>query len=354
MVEFHGWLLPVQYEPGILAEHRHTRTAASVFDTSYMGQFAVRGQDAARELARLLTRDPRGLEVGRAFYTHMLNENGGIIDDTILMRLGPSDFLLVTNAGPRKRDFAWLRNHLYGKVELIEESNGCGKIDVQGPRSAEILAPLLDFDLAAVPYFGVRRASLCEAECVVSRTGYTGELGYELMIPNPNLVAVYEMIMEAEGVLPAGLGARDSLRLEMSYPLHGQDIHPDADPLEADLERFISLDHDYVGAATLRDRLAEGLKRRLVAFQAESRRRTHTGDPIFADEKRVGEVTSGGFSPTLEASSGLGYVAIEHAEPGTALTVRTERADVPVTVHAKPLYTGGTARTAHPPTEARR
>ncbi len=344
MVAFHGWLLPVQYA-GIGAEHEHTRTAVSAFDTSYMGQFAIRGEDAPTELARLLTRDPRTLKVGRAFYCHMLNENGGIVDDMILMRLGPMDFVLVVNAGPRKTDFVWLRNHLYGDVELIDQSNSWGKIDVQGPKSLEAVQPLLDIDVAALPYFGCARARICEADCVVSRTGYTGELGYEMMIPNPNVAGAYELLMGADGILPAGLGARDILRLEMSYPLHGQDIHPDADPLEADLRRFISLEHNYVGAATLRDRLAEGLTRKLVAFKSDSRRKTHTGDPILAGDTQIGAVTSGGFSPSLQASIGLGYVAMAHAEPGTRLAVRTKRADVPVSVAEKPLYTGGTCRT---------
>ena len=344
IVDFHGWELPVQYE-GVLAEHKHCRSAASVFDTSHMGQFLVGGAEVARELARVCTQDAKALAVGRCRYGFLLREDGGILDDTILMRLDEGEFLLVVNAGTADADLEWLIGCLPGSVAVSDLSNqGWSKIDLQGPKSLEALAPLAEADLGAMPYFSALRTRCGERECIVSRTGYTGELGYEIMAPDEDLEAIFDALLEHPDVRPAGLGARDSLRLEMGYPLYGQDLTPECNPLEAGLEAFVGLKRTFIGAPRLRVLDEMGLSRRLVAFEAATRRRANPGNVVFWGEKEVGVVTSGGFSPSLEKSIGLAYVLPELAEPGRELIADTGRAQLHLTVREKPLYKNGTCR----------
>jgi len=344
MVDFHGWLLPVQYE-GILAEHRHCRRAACLFDTSHMGQIMIKAGDPAA-INKVTTQDATSLRPGRARYGLLLNEAGGIIDDTILMRLDEREFLLVVNAATAEGDFRWVSGHLAGPAEVVNQSAaGWAKIDLQGPAAAKVLAPLTDADLKELKYFGVTRTKVCGRPCILSRTGYTGELGYEIFAPGQGVTSIFEELLDDERVAPAGLGARDSLRLEMCYALHGRDIGPDTNPVEADLEFFLKGEHDYIGAEALRRIQSEGTSRRLAAFAADSRRRAEGGNDILHDGKAVGKVTSAAFSPSLNVSIGMGYVPPDLAQPGTKLTVRTARAEIPVTVEAKPIYTQGTCRT---------
>jgi aminomethyltransferase len=355
IIDFHGWLLPVQYE-GILAEHRRCRTAAAVFDTGHMGQFAVTGPEAAARLAGVLTQDTAGLPVGRCRYGFMLNEDGGIIDDTVVMRLAPDELLLVVNAGPLKGDFQWLSLKLAGqsghrdcygiegKVLVEDLSRRRSKLDLQGPASLEVLQPLVDADLKALGYFHAARAACCGRPIVLSRTGYTGELGYELFVEQADAGTIFEALLANPLVGPAGLGARDLLRLEMCYPLHGQDISPGTNPLEADLGQFVDPRREFIGSGAVARVAASGASRRLVGFRGESRRRAETRQAIRLAGRGVGAVTSGGFSPSLRCSIGLGYVAAEHSAVGTKLTVAGDRGEIPVEIAAKPLYKNGTCR----------
>ena len=344
VIDFHGWLLPVQYE-GVLAEHRHCRSAAVVFDTSHMGQFLIQGPAVAAALSAICTQNAQALPAGRCRYGFLLNERGGILDDTILMRLGEDEFLLVVNAGTLADDLRWLQSHLFADVELTDLSAAAwGKIDLQGPASFDVLSPLVDTDLTRLPYFGVTRA-VCEGRSVtLSRTGYTGELGYEIMAAGDDLGAVFDRLVAAEAVRPAGLGARDSLRLEMGYPLYGQDISPEYNPHAAGLVQFVSGDHEFLGSAALRAAAQTAPTRTLAAFKAASRRRANPGNEILRDGEAVGVVTSGAFSPSLDVSIAMGYVRTDLAEPGTELTVQTDRAEMPVIVGEMPLYRQGTCR----------
>jgi len=345
IVEFGDWLLPVQYR-GVLAEHGHCRQAAAVFDTSHMGQFLLRGPDAAAQMAHVGTQDAVALPVGRCRYGFLLDDAAGVIDDTILMRLAEEEFLLVVNAGTAAGDFQWVRGHLAGEVELVNRSaEGWGKVDLQGPRSAKVLGALVDVDLRELGYFGVARGRCCGGECVLSRTGYTGELGYEVMAAAADLPEIFDRLLAEEAVEPAGLGARDSLRLEMCYPLYGHELSTEHNPIEADLARFVRPDREFVGAAKLRDVARAGPRRKLIAFRSASRRRTNGGNPILSDGRPVGTVTSGAFSPSLEVSIGMGYVEADLARPGREMLVNTGRVELPVTICDKPLYTGGTCRT---------
>ena len=343
MVDFHGWFLPVQYE-GVLAEHRRCRRSAALFDTSHMGQIRICPPDPDR-LNRITTQDAAALSPGRCRYGFLLNERGGILDDTILMRLGERDFLLVVNAGAAVRDLEWIRSHLGEDVVGDQSAEGWSKIDLQGPSSAEVLSPLAEIDLSELGYFHVAGGCVCGCQCILSRTGYTGELGYEIFAPDDGIATIFQGLLADPRVGPAGLGARDSLRLEMCYPLYGQDIDEDTNPVEADLGVFLREEHEHIGAAALKEIAAAGAKRKLVAFVAGTRRRTQHGDDICCEGRIVGKVTSGAFSPTLNVSIGMGYVPPDLSAPGTELTVRAARAEVPVTVAEKPLYKEGTCRT---------
>lgn len=344
MVEFGGYLLPVQYA-GVLAEHRHCRTAAALFDISHMGQFLLRGADAAEQLAKLLTQNAAALDVGRDRYGFLLNAEAGVLDDCILMRLDDEEFLLVVNAATAADDREWVQSHLSGAVELVNLSaEGWGKIDLQGPRAADVLAPLADFDLRALQYFRCRRGRLDGRDCIISRTGYTGELGYEIMTAGEDVPALWDRLLDDDDVAPAGLGARDSLRLEMCLPLYGHELSRDRTPLEANLTAFVG-DHEFIGADVLRDRARSGPDETLVAFRCDGRRQPRPGNAIRHGDRQVGTVTSGAFSPMLEVAIGMGYVQPDAADDGTELMIDTGRAELAATVAPKPLYAQGTART---------
>jgi len=348
VVDFTGWMLPVQYE-GVLAEHKQCRTSAVAFDTSHMGQFLVRGPDAATQLDKVGTQNAGDLPLGACRYGFLLNPDAGIIDDTVLMRLGYDEFLLVVNAGTAAGDFIWLTEHISGAVKLSDRlSRGWGKIDLQGPLSARVLQPMVNIDLTSLGYFRVSRGECCGRKCIISRSGYTGELGYEIMAPGDDLQAIFDELLGLDEVKPAGLGARDSLRLEMGYPLYGHELSPDHNPIEAGFGGFVESGRDFIGSLAI-DTLKEiPGPRKLVAFCAETRRRTNPGDVILWDGQPVGEVTSGAFSPSLETSIGMGYVRSELAEPGRRLVVNTGRAELTVTTTKRPLYQNGTCRTPNP------
>jgi len=345
MVDFHGWELPVQYE-GILAEHRHCRQAACLFDTSHMGQLLIRA--APEALGRVTSQNAAALAVGRGRYGFLLDEEGRILDDTILMRLDEEGFLLVVNAATAEADYAWVREHLAGGMVMAQHEQGVGKLDLQGPLSAQVLAPHTDADLRPLAYFANTPARVCGHDCLLSRTGYTGELGYEIYAPGDAIVAIFRELAADERVRPAGLGARDSLRLEMGFPLYGQDIDAGTTPFEAGLEGFVPLDHGFIGAEALGRLAAEPPTRRLVAFAAEGRQRAKAGGELRRGGRPVGVVTSAAFSPSLEVSIGMGYVAPELAEPGCVLAAETLRKELSVRVAERPLYPHGTCRTRKP------
>jgi aminomethyltransferase len=343
MVDFMGWKLPVQYE-GILAEHDQCRNSACLFDTGHMGQIHLAGEHAAEDLSKVLTQNARALPVGRSKYGLMLHEDGGIMDDTILMRLGPYEFLLVVNAGPLIDDLRRVLQHCSSDTRVVDQTQTWAKLDLQGPAAFAVLDDLVDIDLSGLGYFSATPGNICDLRCVISRTGYTGELGYEIFIPLQNAVGVWRALVGDDRVKPAGLGARDLLRLEMCYPLYGQDATRETTPLEADLDGFIKLDHDFIGAEALEQRMARGAEKKLVAFVGDSRRRPPQHAEIHHKGQRVGEVTSGAYSPSLGCSIGMGYVPTELAEPGNEMTIVTDRFELEITLAQKPLYRDGTCR----------
>ena len=346
IVDFGGFLLPVQYT-SVLEEHRHCRTAASVFDCSHMGQYLIQGESAAEALAAVCTQDAVKLRPGRCKYGFLLDDDGGVIDDTILMRLADNEFLLVVNAGGRDSDYEWIESRLPSQlpVELTHLSQqGYAKIDVQGPQSLEVLSPLCETDPSALKYFAIHRNKIAGHDCFLSRTGYTGELGYEIMGPGDAVSAIFDAVLDNSITQPAGLGARDSLRLEMGYPLYGHELSRQIGPIHAGLEFFLDTSRDFIGVEVLRNLEAAPPAQSIVFFKSATRRRAQEGNGVLCDGNPVGTVTSGAFSPSLEVSIGAALIDSGCTAVGTKLQIDTGRAKFDVEVADRPLYQDGTAR----------
>ncbi|MBI5834459.1 MAG: glycine cleavage system aminomethyltransferase GcvT [Armatimonadetes bacterium] len=349
MVGFGGWSMPVQYA-GIVAEHRGARAAAGLFDVSHMGEFIVEGPGALGLLQHALTNDYASLAVGRARYSLMCAEDGGIIDDLIVSREGEDRYLIVVNAGNIDGDFAWLSSLAGDDVTLTNVSDEWALLAVQGPRSADILAGLLsDGDATAVRalrYYAIHRCPLLGVPVVISRTGYTGDLGFEVFVPADSAVTVWDGLLAggaAQGLVPVGLGARDTLRLEAGFCLHGHDISPARNPIEANLGRFVKFDKPaFVGRDALAAVSDAGCAERLVGLSVTERGVVRDGCAVVHDGQPVGLVTSGTYSPLLERSIALAYVRADLTEVGTALAVDVRGRALPCMVSALPFYKPGT------------
>jgi aminomethyltransferase len=326
MVPFAGWEMPVQYE-GVIPEHRAVRTDAGVFDVSHMGQIDVEGPHAFELLQSLLSNDLAKLDDGGAQYTLLTNEQGGIVDDLIAYRLGPYHFLLVVNAGNRDAAFAWIKEREIRGSEVRDVSDEYALLAVQGPRSLERLG------LPEAKPFTHAMGEVDGIEVMVNRTGYTGEQGVELMVPAEDAEALWDAVV-ARGVVPCGLGARDTLRLEVCYPLHGNDITEETDAVSAGLAWTCALDKTFTGVEELRRIKEEGPERKLVAFVMDEKAIPRQGMPIAGG----GEVTSGTHSPMLDRGIGMGYVPAAAATTGAELTIDVRGKERRATVVPKPIY----------------
>ena len=326
MVPFAGWEMPVQYE-GVIQEHRAVRKDAGVFDVSHMGEIEVEGPRAHDLLQSLLSNDLDRIGVGAAQYTLLTNERGGIIDDLIVYRLDEFRYLLIVNASNREADYEWLKNREHRGSDVRDVSDEYALLAVQGPRAIERLG------LPPAKSFTFDMAEIDGIEVMVNRTGYTGEDGCELMAMADDAVALWDAVL-ARSVVPCGLGARDTLRLEVCFPLHGNDITPDSDPISAGLGWACALDTDFTGVEELRQIKEAGPERKLVAFVMSERAIPRQGMPIEGG----GEVTSGTHSPMLDQGIGLGYVPAEHAAPGTELTIDVRGRPRSAGVVKKPIY----------------
>ena len=309
MVSFAGWEMPVQYG-GVIPEHKAVRTDAGVFDVSHMGEIDVEGPRAHELLQSLLSNDLDRLEPGQAQYTLLTNERGGIIDDLIAYRLDRYHYLLVVNASNRDADFRWIKEREISGSEVRDVSDEYALLAVQGPNAIPKLGlpPAKAFTFAEETIDGV--------ECMVNRTGYTGEDGCEILCMAEDAGALWDAVL-ARGVVPCGLGARDTLRLEASLPLHGNDITPDTDAISAGLGWTCKLDKEFTGAQTLREIKERGPERKLVSFVMEEKAIPRQGMPIEGG----GEVTSGTHSPMLDVGIGMGYGPAAQASAGTGLTI---------------------------------
>ncbi len=333
IVPFAGWEMPVQYA-GILDEARAVRTRAGLFDVSHMGRVDIRGPGAGSFLGRILSVDVQALRTGSARYNLICNLEGGIIDDCIVYRLGDERYLLVPNASNTAAVLEWLAEWAPpdGRVRIDDVTSASAMIAHQGPQAVEMLSHLTSTEVAAVRRFSAVEATIAGAEALLARTGYTGEDGFELVIPGGAAPEVWAALMD-RGAVPCGLGARDVLRLEAGLLLHGNDMDASVNPYEAGLARFVDPDREeYAAGEALRRIRDRGPARELVGFRMRSRRIPRHGYPITDGGRQIGEVTSGGYSPTLDTSVGLGYVPTGRSPVGARLSIdlrgRLEDADV--------------------------
>jgi aminomethyltransferase len=326
LVPFAGWEMPVQYE-GVIPEHRAVRTDAGAFDVSHMGEFTVEGRGAREFLQSVLSNDLDRIEPGKAQYTLLTNEQGGIVDDLIVYELVPERFLLIVNASNREPDLAWLVERQPDGVGLSDVSDDYALIAVQGPRSLERLG------LLEAPAFTFAEGQIDGVACTVNRTGYTGEQGVELLVEAGAAAELWDRVLE-RGAVPCGLGARDTLRLEVCYPLHGNDITPETDAISAGLGWVCALDKDFTGAEELRRIKEAGPEQKLAAFVMEEAGIPRQGMRIAEG----GEVTSGSHSPMLGVGIGMGYVGAKCARPGSELTIDVRGRPRKARVVEKPIY----------------
>ena len=352
MVPFAGWLMPVQYT-SIVEEHQAVRHNVGVFDISHMGQFIVAvtrssqkigGEGAAATwLNRMLTNNVDKLDVGMGQYTFLLNDRGGIIDDLIVYRIDEQKYLLVVNAARADEDFAWLQNHLREDISLTSRSADFGAVAIQGPRTDELFHALFGKDIELPARNHIVDVSFNATNVSVARTGYTGEDGIEVFFLAKDAVKFLTAVLERGkplGIKPCGLGARDTLRLEMCYPLNGSDLSPERNPIEAGLGFFVDLAKpDFVGRDALLKTKESGPREKLVPFRMKEKGpppRPHYA--VFRTGGRIGEVTSGTLSPSLNWGIGMAYVSSAHAKIGTEIDIEIRAQKFPATVEKKPLY----------------
>jgi aminomethyltransferase len=329
MVPFSGWEMPVQYA-GVIPEHLAVRTDCGVFDVSHMGEIEVEGPRARELLQGLLANDLDRIGPGQAQYTLLTNERGGIVDDLIVYELEPLRFLLIVNAANKDTDFRWLKERELPGSDVRDVSEQYALLAVQGPRAIERLG------LDPAPAFTFAAGEIDGVECLVARTGYTGEEGVELLVMAEDAVQLWDAVL-ARRAAPCGLGARDTLRLEVCFPLHGNDITPETDAISAGLGWVCALDKEFTGVEELRRVKEDGPQRRLVAFVMDERAVPRAGMPVEGG----GEVTSGTHSPMLEQGIGLAYVPTERSKPGTEITIDVRGKPRQAHVVKKPIYRRG-------------
>jgi aminomethyltransferase len=342
LIDFAGWEMPVQYR-GILEEHRAVRERAGLFDLSHMGELFVEGPEAGRALAYALVTNPPALAEGRAHYSMIVAPNGGVLDDLIVYRLGDERYLVVANASNAQLVSDLLAERLEGfKAVLDDRSLATALVAIQGPRALDILRPLTDVDLDGLRYYAIADGSVAGIPALVARTGYTGEDGFEVFVDTGRAVELWDALMAAgqPDLLPIGLGARDTLRLEAGMPLYGNELDASTNPFEAGLGRVVKLDKpdDFVGRAALERVARDGVERKLVGLVVRGRGIARHGYPIRSGEAVTGAITSGTQSPTLGEPIAMGYVATAHAEPGTMLDVEIRGQPVPAQVVPLPFY----------------
>lgn len=349
MVSFAGWEMPVQYA-GLMEEHQAVRTRAGLFDVSHMGEVLIEGPHALAAVQRLITNDARPLAVGQGLYTPMCNPAGGINDDLILFRTDDNVYLLVVNAGTRAKDLAWIQEHAAPAV-VRDISDEVALLALQGPTAEAVLDAASGARLAdLLPFHRTEGIAVQGVSVTVARTGYTGEDGFEISSAWDAAPRVWEALFNAgraHGLVPVGLGARDTLRLEAGMMLYGQDIDETTSPLEAPLAWTVKFDkEEFIGRPALERQRKEGVARRLVGFEAEGRAIPRHGCEISAAGERAGTVTSGTFSPSLRRPIGLGYVPRAASARGTGLEIEVRGSPVPARVVRLPFY-----RRAQGPTE---
>jgi len=334
-IGFCGWEMPVQYE-GILKEHEACRNSAAIFDTSHMGEFFFEGNLLFSGINNAITVDVLQLPIGKCKYGFLLNKNGGIIDDLIVYKAAEDRLMFVVNASRIDVDFKTINDQLENGV-FTNASEQTSKLDIQGPKAKEILQELISFDLDELGFFSFCETDIMSSFALVSRTGYTGELGYELYVDNKTAPALWDKLVK-RGAIPAGLGARDVLRLEMGYSLYGQELDENTTPIEAGVGFFIKYDKHFTGKDALLKQKKEGAPKKSVAFKTNSKRAPRHGMEIHQNGQKIGVVTSGTFSPSVQSGIGIASVNAKLYDKEAPLELNTGRKNIPITIEKLPFY----------------
>ena len=354
MIQFAGWQMPLQYT-SISEEHRWVRESAGLFDLSHMGEIRLRGKGAFHLAQRLITNDLAPLKRREMLYSPMCNSSGGIVDDLLVFRTGQEEFLLVVNAANTEKDYVWIEKQSRGEVKVKNLTDEISLIALQGPRAEEILTERTDVNLSQLLYYHFTQAKVEGVSTLLSRTGYTGEDGFELYLASqeaPKLWNAFLQVGKRYGLKPIGLGARDTLRLEMGYRLYGNDIDETTSPFEAALDWTVKLNKgDFIGREALEKQKKEGIRRKLIGFQMESRIAPRKGYSLSVQGRKIGEVTSGSFSPTLQKGIGLGYVTPQYACPNTSIFVAIRGENYPARIVPLPFLKPRIKRISRPCTQ---
>lgn len=343
IIDFGGWALPVQYS-GILDEHEAVRTRAGLFDVSHMGEITVKGPDALANIQKWITNDASKLANGQALYSPICHEDGGTVDDLLVYKKADDDYLLVVNAANIEKDYEHVKKYSFGNVEIVNVSADVAQLALQGPLAEQVLQKLTSADLSQIKYFWfLENADVAGVNSLISRTGYTGEDGFEIYCDAKDAAKLWAAILEAgkeDGVLPIGLGARDTLRFEARLPLYGQEITDTISPLEAGLGFFVKLDkeEDFLGKDALKKQKEEGLKRKLVGFEMIERGIPRSHYEIQVDGRTIGECTTGTMGPTVKKNIGLGLIETEYAKIGQELDVIIRGKAVKAVIIKTPFY----------------
>lgn len=342
-IDFGGWELPVQFT-SITQEHEAVRTKAGLFDVSHMGEVEVKGKGSLYYLQRMTTNDVSKLEVGQAQYSAMCYPDGGTVDDLLVYKFADDHYYLVINAGNIDKDFAWLKDNLTDEVEIVNISPQTAQLAIQGPLAESILQKLTETDLSAIGFFRFQRdVQIDGIPALVSRTGYTGEDGFEIYLDADKAIQLWDKLLEAgkeDGLLPCGLGARDTLRFEAKLPLYGQELSRDITPIEAGIGFAVKVDKEVpcIGNEVLKAQKENGAPRKLVGIEMIDRGIPRTHYPVYVGDEQVGEVTTGTQSPTLKKNVGLALVKAEHSALGTQLDVEIRGKRLKAEVVATPFY----------------
>ena len=341
IVPFAGYLLPVQYETGLIKEHMAVRTAAGLFDVSHMGEILVKGPDALGNLQNFLTNDFSDMDIGRVRYSPICNERGGIVDDLIVYKFAQDEYFLVVNAANKDKDYDWFTRHAKGKVDIVDLSAQYAQLALQGPKAKAVISKLADESALPTKYYSfVRDLPVAGIPCLVSRTGYTGELGYELYCAPDKAVELARALLKAgaeEGLIPCGLGARDTLRLEAGMPLYGHEMSDDITPLEVGLDMFVRMDKpDFIGKQALVDMGAP--KRVRVGLTLTDRGIARENSEVFRDGSSVGVTTSGTLLPYTNKASAMALLERDASQPGTQVEIDVRGRRLKAEVVPLPFY----------------
>lgn len=342
MIDFGGWELPVQYT-GILEEHRQVRKAAGLFDVSHMGEIRVSGPDSEKFIQRLVTNDITGKKEYKVIYSPMCYPDGGVVDDLLIYKYSDTDYLVIVNASNTDKDFEWFMQNAQGNVSIQNVSSQYAQLAIQGPKAEAVLQKLTDSPLQQMKFFTFDlNIEICKKRAIISRTGYTGEDGFEIYLSPEDVCMIWDNLLEAgreDGLVPVGLGARDTLRFEAALPLYGHEISANISPLEAGLGNFVKLGKgDFIGRDALVTQMEQGVKRKLTGFEMIERGIPRSHYEVQADGKNIGFVTTGSYSPSLDKNIGMVLLDANFSAGGTEIDILIRNKPVKAVTIGLPFY----------------